>query len=238
MTLTTRLTAVALVMAMGPVVAACGSSAKKTATTTSTVPSSTTSSTAATTTTTAVENAAWTAVWPTAASSEGYQDPVAAVRAFATSYLHFVAPIVGQFKQGDSRSGEVPIRAKSTGPVTTILVRQLGTDGSWSVLGAATPNIKLTEPAALATVTSPVRLRGSSSAFEATVQVSVREDDNAKALRDGFVMGGSVQMGPFDSTFTFTQPTSRYGAIVLDTISPEDGHVSEATVIRVRFSST
>jgi hypothetical protein len=242
MTLTTRRMAVTLLMAMAVVVTACGSSAKKTSptsTTTSTVPaSSTTSSTAATTTTTAVQNAPWTAVWPTAASSQRYQDPVAAVRAFATDYLHFVAPIVGQFEQGDSRSGEVPIRAKATGPVTTVLVRQLGTDGSWSVLGAATPNIRLTEPAALATVTSPVRLRGSSSAFEATVQVSIREDDNAKALREGFVMGGSLQMGPFDSTLTFAQPTSRYGAIVLDTISPEDGHLSEATVIRVRLSTT
>jgi hypothetical protein len=163
---------------------------------------------------------------------------VAAVRAFATVYLRFVAPIVGQFEQGDAHSGEVPIRAKAAGPVTTVIVRQLGTDGSWSVLGAATPNIRLTEPTALATLTSPVRLRGSSSAFEATVQVSIRQDDSATALRDGFVMGGSLQMGPFDSTFTFATPTSRYGAIVLDTISPEDGHVTEATVIRVRFSPT
>jgi Immunoglobulin-like domain of bacterial spore germination len=90
----------------------------------------------------------------------------------------------------------------------------------------------------LATITSPVRLRGSSSAFEATVQVSIRQDDNSKALAEGYVMGGSLQMGPFDSTFKFAQPTSHYGAIVLYTISPEDGHVSEATVIRVRLSPT
>ena len=242
MTIVTRRMAVALLVVFAVIAAACSSSKKSApagTTTTSSVPASTSSSTPSSTAapTTTAPSAPWIAVWPTAASTARYHDPAVAARTFATSYLHFVAPIVGPFQQGDSRSGEVPIRPKSTGPVTTVLVRQLGTDGSWSVLGAATPNIRLTEPAALATITSPVRLRGSSSAFEATVQVSIRQDDNSKALADGYVMGGSLQMGPFDSTFKFARPTSHYGAIVLYTVSPEDGHVSEATVIRVRLSA-
>ncbi|HEY5011931.1 MAG TPA: Gmad2 immunoglobulin-like domain-containing protein, partial [Acidimicrobiia bacterium] len=220
--------------------AGCGSSKKAlpAGTTTSTVaePTTTAPTTTAATTTTTAPSAPWIAVWPPAGSDDSYGDPVVAARTFATSYLHFVTPVVGAFQQGDSRSGEVPVQPKSTGPVTTILVRQLGTDGSWSVLGAATPNIRLTEPAALAAIGSPVRLRGSSSAFEGTVQVSIRQDDVAKPLTEGFVTGGSLAMGPFDSTFTFPAPTSSYGAIVLDTISPETGHVSEATVIRVRLS--
>jgi hypothetical protein len=237
MTFTARGLTLTLLVASVSVTAGCGSSGKKTlpaGTTTSSVAASTTTTTATTTTTS--PSAPWIAVWPTAASGDRYGDPVVAARAFATSYLHFVAPVVGPFQQGDSRSGEVPVRSKSTGPVTTILVRQLGTDGSWSVLGAATPNIRLTEPATLATISSPVRLRGSSSAFEATVQVSIRQDDVAKPLTEGFVMGGSLEMGPFDATFKLPAPASSYGAIVLDTISPETGHVSEATVIRVRLS--
>ena len=154
--------------------------------------------------------------------------------------MHFVNPVVGQFQQGDTHSGEVPIRTAveqaSLGPVTTVLVREIGNDGSWWVLGAATPNIALTQPAALATISSPVRLRGTSSTFEATVQVSIRQDDSAKALVESFLMGGSsAQKGPFNASFAFAAPTSRAGAIVLYTSSSANGHVVEATVIRVRF---
>jgi hypothetical protein len=179
------------------------------------------------------------AVWPTASSSVRYHDPVAVARAFAINYLHFVNPVVGQFKQGDAHSGEVPIRTAveqtSLGPTTTVIARQIGADGSWWVLGAATPNIRLTQPAALATISSPVRLRGMSTAFEATVQVSIRQDDVAKPLVESFLMGGSSQMGPFDASFAFAAPTSRYGAIVMYTNSAANGHVTGATVIRVRL---
>jgi hypothetical protein len=169
-----------------------------------------------------------------------YNAPVAVARAFALDYLQFVNPVVGQFQQGDARSGEVPIRTAaegtSLGPVTTVIVRQI--DSSWWVLGAATPNIELTEPAALSTISSPVRLRGTSDAFEATVNVSIRQDGVAKPLVESFLMGGSNgRMGPYSASFTFAPPTSSYGAIVLYTISSANGHVAEATVIRVRFSS-
>jgi hypothetical protein len=121
--------------------------------------------------------------------------------------------------------------------VTTVIVRQI--DGSWWVLGAATPNIVLTQPAALTTISSPVQLRGTSTAFEATVNVSIREDDVTKPLVESFLMGGSNgQMGPFNASFTFPAPTHNYGAIVLYTISSANGNVAEATVIRVRLASS
>ena len=220
------------------VVAACGSSSKPATPSTTTSASSTTTATSATTTT-FPQAALSIAVWPTAASGDRYNAPIAVARAFALDYLHFVNPIVGQFQQGDARSGEVPIRTTaegtSPGPVTTVIVRQI--DASWWVLGAATPNIVLTQPAALATISSPVQLRGTSTAFEATVNVSIREDDAAKPLVESFLMGGSNgQMGPFNASFTFASPTSSYGAIMLYTISSANGHVAEATVIRVRLS--
>jgi hypothetical protein len=172
------------------------------------------------------------------ASGVQYKTPVSAARGFVIEYLHFVNPIVGQFQQGDGRSGEVPVRTtvenKSLGPTTTVIVRQM--NGAWWVLGASTPNIKLTQPAALAQISSPVQVRGTSTAFEGTVNVSIRQDNVAKPLVDGIVMGGSNgQMGPFNASFTFAKPASSYGAIVLYTISPANGNVAEATVIRVRF---
>ncbi len=178
-----------------------------------------------------------TAVWPVTGSSTRYTDPVAAATGFATDFVGFVDPVVGTFQQGDSRSGEVSIRARAQGPVTTVFVRQLGDDGSWWVLGSATPNIQVTTPAALATISSPATLTGTSTAFEATVNVQVREDGNATPIGKGFVMGGANGVtGAFDGTVTFTQPSAQSGAVVFMTLSAEDGRVSEAGVVRVKFS--
>ncbi len=92
--------------------------------------------------------------------------------------------------------------------------------------------------ASLARVSSPVTLDGISTAFEATVQVEVREDDTAEPLGAGFVMGGANgELGPFHSTLAFSQPASGFGTIVFFTTSAEDGHVQEASVIRVQFAS-
>ncbi len=135
-----------------------------------------------------------------------------------------------------ARSGEVVVQGTARGPRTTVLVRMLGTDGSWWVLGSATPNIQLSAPAVSATIASPVRLRGSSSAFEATVNVSIRADDRSQPLAEGYVMGGSTQLGPFDATMAFARSPSRFGAIVMYTMSSATGRVAEATVIRVRFA--
>ncbi len=233
-----------LVIAIALLAAACGGGKSKTATTstsssapttTSSLPSPTTLP-APTTTTIPLPAAAAIAVWPAFESNTRFHDPVAAARSFATSYVHMVEPVVGTFRAGDARSGEITLQPGSRGPVTTVLLRQLGNDGTWWVLGSATPDIRLAEPAALAAIGSPVRLRGTSTAFEATVNVSIRQDAGAKALADSYVMGGANgQMGPFDATMKFTASASKYGAIVLYTISPETGHVSEATVIRVGF---
>ena len=123
-----------------------------------------------------------TAMWPFASSAIRYSDPVSAAHGFATDYVGFTDAVVGEFRQGDARSGEVPVQAKATGPITTVLVRQLG--DSWWVLGASTPNIQLTSPAALATISSPVRLQGMSTAFEATVNTEVRSDGSTQPDRD------------------------------------------------------
>ena len=67
---------------------------------------------------------AQTVVWPRPGNGRQYDNPVAAAAGMATGLVGFTDPVVGAFQQGDSRSGEVSIRPKSTGPVTTVLVRQ------------------------------------------------------------------------------------------------------------------
>jgi hypothetical protein len=174
-----------------------------------------------------------TAVWPVEGSDVSYADPVSAAGGFATDFVGFTAPVVGEFQQGDARSGEVEVRPRADGPVTTVLVRQLSGEDTWSVLGAVTASIELTEPATSAVISSPVTVRGSALAFEGTVVVQVREDGRREPLGEGFVTGGGDVMRPFEGTVDFAPPSQERGALVLLTESAEDGQVWEAAVVRV-----
>jgi len=201
-----------------------------------TTSSSTSTSSSTTTTSTPVDNSG-AAVFPAATGTTRYTDPIAAANGFATTYVGFVDPFVGTFRQGDARSGEVDVQPFADGPVTTVFVRQLGPDDSWWVIGAATANIAASEPAALASITSPVTLAGTSTAFEGTVQVQVRVDGRAEPLATGFVTGGANgEIGPFQSTLAFPPPGAGAGSVVFFTVSAENGSILEAAVVRVRFT--
>lgn len=176
------------------------------------------------------------AVYPAASSTVRFGDPVAAARSFAVDFVGFVDPVVGAFEQGDTQSGEVEVRPSSSGPVTTVLVRRLGT--TWWVLGSSTPNIRISQPRAMATISSPVHLQGTSTAFEAQVNAEIREDGNRRPLGEGYLMGGSNgDMGPFDGSVIFADPSAPMGAVMMFTVSMENGHVAEASVVRVGFSA-
>jgi hypothetical protein len=175
-------------------------------------------------------------VWPAVDSDVRYDDPQKAARGFAEDLVGFTDPLVGEFRQGDSRSGEVEVRAAETGPVTTVLVRQLD-DGSWWVLGSETADIQLTRPTAGSTITSPVTLAGSARAFEGTVDVRVVADGEADPVGTGFVTGsGGPELGPFEGRIEFRAPDAAdAGALLLTTTGGEDSVIWQATVVRVRF---
>lgn len=219
----------------------CGSNstdATKPTATSSNTSSTTTTSTIATTSTTAPSLVPTdTAVWPFVTGATRYTDPVKAATDFAVTYLGFVKPVVGPFVPGDSRSGEVDIRANTLGTATTtVMVRKLAPDETWWVLGAATTHLRLQTPASDAAITSPVTLSGQSTAFEATVNVEVRQDGSLDPVGTDFVMGGSNgTMGPFSKAVTFTKPTAERGAIVFTMPSTNGGGTMEAGVIRVQF---
>lgn len=204
--------------------------------TTSSPQSTTAVSSSATARSATPEVDASTAVWPFATGSVRYESPDAAARSFATEYLRFQAPLLSGFQAGDSRSGEVGVQPRTNGPKTTILLRQMS-DNNWWVLGATTPNIQIVQPAALSSISSPVRFQGTSNAYEATVQSAVRVDGSVTPVAEGFVMGGSMgELGPFDATLAFPRPSVERGAIVLHTESAENGQVWEAAVVRVVFA--
>lgn len=205
---------------------------------TTTGSTATSAATTETTATTAPAIDRSSAVWPAEGSGLAYTDPVAATRAFAEDFLGFQDPVVGDLRQGDSRSGEVDVQPSATGPVTTVLVRQLSGEATWSVLGAGTELIQVTEPAAGDTITSPVQVRGSALAFEGNVQVDVRQDGRSEPLGSGFVTGGGDIVRPFEGRIEYGIPIAERGALVFFTTSAEDGRMWSATVLRVTFQTT
>jgi hypothetical protein len=89
-----------------------------------------TSTTSASTGTHLPGSATSTAVWPTSSSATRYGSPEAAATGFATGFIHMTSPLIGSLRSGDARSGEIAVRPGSAGPVTTVLVRRLGSDDS------------------------------------------------------------------------------------------------------------
>lgn len=177
------------------------------------------------------------AVWPWAETSTRFADPTAAVTSFAVDYLGFVDPVVGDFQAGDARSGEIEIKAGPVGPTTVVFVRQLSDDDSWWVLGAAAETITVDAPTQGAVATSPLTISGTASAFEGTVGVELRADEQGEAIYEGFVTGsGGPELGPYEDTIEFTSPGATGGALVLISRSPEDGGpVVAASALRVFF---
>lgn len=176
------------------------------------------------------EDIASRAVWPRPSSTVRFDDPVAAARSWARYYAGFADPVVGEFQQGDNRSGEVPIRPTATSQATTTaLVRRLS-DDSWYVIGSVTGNISVSEPSPSVQLTCPQVLRGNALAFEGTVQVRIdayQADGKRVEVGSGFVTGsGSPPAGPFDDTISCRIPTGveDYGVVNFYTANEADGN--------------
>lgn len=177
------------------------------------------------------------AIWPWADTATRFDDPIEAATSFAVDYLGFTDPVIGDFQAGDARSGEVPIQAGEVGPTTVIFVRQLTDDDSWWVLGATAENITVDQPPAGSVVSSPLTVTGSAVAFEGTVDVELRADDNGEPITTSFVTGsGGPEPGPFEGSIEFTSPGAVGGALVLISRTPQTGSpVLEATALRIFF---
>ncbi len=175
------------------------------------------------------------AIWPWVDTDTRYADPVEAATGFATDFVGFDEPIVGEYRAGDNRSGEVEIRAFENGPATTVFVRQLTADDSWWILGAVSENIAIDEPETGAEVASPLTVSGTAEAFEGTVDVQLRADGNGEPIFEGFVTGGAFEPAPYTASIEFTSPGDIGGALVMLSLSSEDGSVLEASALRIFY---
>jgi Immunoglobulin-like domain of bacterial spore germination len=110
----------------------------------------------------------------------------------------------------------------------------------WVATGARAVDIEVEEPLAFSRILSPVTVRGRSSAYEGTVQVTVAEDRPGGAdrvLGKGFVTGGADEPAPFRGSIQFTRPSPGVDAgwIVLSGDSGAGLGIFSATAVRIRF---
>jgi hypothetical protein len=192
------------------------------------------------------------AIWPftTQAQIDAYVadpgvgmflDGEATALEFAREYLAMPDPVVAHgFRPAEGFSGYVDIAPRAGSPmVTTVWVHRYGgEDGAYSVYFAETSNIRPAGDAHGVTVGGDfVGVRGTSTAFEAHVDLEVR-DANGEVLGRTFVMGGANgDFAPFDGAVQIVPPSTPTGAVVLSTSSAEDGTVQEAMVVPVVFAA-
>ncbi len=174
--------------------------------------------------------------YPAPTTSQRFDSPESAAAGYARDVLGFTELVVGEFREGDGRSGEVVISDREGGPETLVLVR-LMEDDTWFVLASQTDDIVVDEPSAGGDVSSPFETTGEALAFEGTVDVVVRTQDDPLLLGEGFVTGsGTPPAGPFEGSIEFDAPDADTpGIVVYRELSAEDGHVVRATSFPVRL---
>ncbi|NNF55376.1 MAG: hypothetical protein HKN03_13165 [Acidimicrobiales bacterium] len=163
-------------------------------TTSTTVESTTTTTMPATTTTLDVVPLEQPAIWP--APDEVFTSPEAAAEDFVSSVLG-VPPALGEFQQGDSRSGEIEVFSlPEPGGVAVVrgvlLMRQLGPDDGWFVLGAVNEFNTITSPESMAQVAAgPITVAGSARGFEGAIVVEAFVAGSPVLLDQQFTQAGS-----------------------------------------------
>ena len=198
-------------------------SADGSTTTTSTRAASTTTTTSNATTTTAAPTTTTAgisqpAVWPAAGTV--FATPEEAARSFVQTVLG-VPPTLGEFQQGDSRSGEMPVLSPGEGGGTAVergllALRQLGSANGWFVLAAVNdvPTIEVPDTPVPA---AKLRVTGTAIGFEATVIVSAWLPGGTTPLDKQVTQAGEMGVaGPFDVELDLsTAPAGSTVAIVV-----------------------
>jgi hypothetical protein len=134
------------------------------------------------------------AVW---SSSTSTADTAESAAESAVRSLIGVTPVLGDYMAGDNRSGEIVVFSPSeTTPVerSLLLLRQLGPDDHWSVIGAINSAMTIDRPASGSVVPAGmITVSGRGRGFEALVVVSAhRTGDSIEVVDQEITMGGSL----------------------------------------------
>lgn len=135
------------------------------------------------------------AVWSSSAQVALTPESAAAA---AVRDLIGVEPVLGEYMAGDSRSGEITVFSPGeTTPVerSLLLLRQLGSDDQWSVIGAVNSAMTIDRPTSGSVVPGRMlTVSGRGRGFEALVVVSAhRIGDSVELIDQKTTMGGSLE---------------------------------------------
>lgn len=142
------------------------------------------------------------ALWP--APSVVFTSPRAAAEDFVIQVLG-VPPEIGEFMAGDSRSGEIVVYSPGSPPSPRglLLLRQLGPNNGWFIIGTINDSALITAPGYGQSVTAgPITVEGLGEGFEATVVVEAFIAGRAEPILDRQVTfaGNFGVPGPFQVT--------------------------------------
>jgi hypothetical protein len=192
-----RLRRAAAVALAGLLLVACGGDDEDVAETGGAPTTTSTATTApASTTSTAPAGPEQPALWP--AADVAFATPEEAAEDFGREVLG-VEPTLGAFQQGDARSGEIVVSSPGGSGGTavargTLLLRQLGPDDGWFVIGVTSEVQTFTTlQSGDAVAAGPLTVEASGRGFEGTVVVSARLAGQAGEPLDSVVaQGGSL----------------------------------------------
>ena len=160
------------------------------------------------------------ALWPDPSTATADATPRAVTRSFIEDFVGMQRPALGEFQQGDTRSGEVPVYQRGEDGsvdedrvIAIVALRQL--DGArWFVIAANSDDVEIDEPEALASIRTPVTVSGKGAGFEGNIVLRVHAAFDRKPLAEEPVTAGSMQPEPFSAQLSFERPASTTGAIV------------------------
>jgi hypothetical protein len=127
-----------------------------------------------------------------------------------------IEPLLGDFREGDSRSGEIevlspgddddPSTVSPTGVL--LLLRRLGSDDGWFVMAAVSDGVSITSPESTVEVAAgPLSIEGLARGHERNVVVSAFVAGAAQALDDDFMMAGLITPEPYTVTLDLSGAT-------------------------------
>lgn len=157
--------------------------------------------TESTTTTTAPDDETTTSTSTTVAAPE--DDPVAAAQEFLDQVFPANTATLGEFAQGDARSGEIevlrPAEGGGTANVASTLLLRLDENDEWEVIGAVQPAITIESPENAATI-PPGRtaVSGVGRGFEGTLVARAFADDGTQVAEAIGAGGSQAESLPYE----------------------------------------
>ena len=175
---------------------------------------------------------------------------VATAQAFLARQLGMTNLVAGPFRSTGARTGEVGFRHKfgegrrllpQTGPYA-VVVRLQRLPAGWWVLGVDGRSIRITSPARLQRISSPLTVRGSAEVYEGSLYFKVTQDRPGRDLLLGQgLVDGRASTKPGDlGQLRFRQPdgTAPGWVVFYDAANDGSNGILQATMVRVQLAAT